>query len=183
MILAALMVTTGAVAQQPAGQTRAGEACTYVQATAEPTLRARQAVDIRCGGANDPVGRVYQVDGASDSGALSAWTASGSWRALLDSRAYCERPSATTLAGQPAALLACARRSGGVPYVAVATSRGGSTYLGEGLSTATPAIEATIAALSGGAVGGRTGTLGAALGGRYAATYKAADADRYKALM
>ena len=183
VILAALMVTTGAVAQQPAGQTRAGEACTYVPATAEPTLRARQAVDIRCGSANDPVGRVYQVDGASDSGALSAWTASGSWRALLDSRAYCERPSATTLAGQPAALLACARRSGGVPYVAVATSRGGSTYLGEGLSTATPAIEATIAALSGGAVGGRTGTLGAALGGRYAATYKAADADRYQALM
>ncbi len=183
LLMLSLVASTSAMAQQPAGQTRAGEACTYAPAAAESSVRARQAVDIRCGTASDPVGRVYQVDGTTDSGGLAAVTASGPWRSLIDSRAFCERPASTTLAGEPAALLACARRSGGVPYVAVATSRGGSIFLGEGLSTASPAIEATIAALSGGAGGGRAGALGAALGGRYAATYKAADADRYLALM
>ncbi|HEX2887686.1 CHAT domain-containing tetratricopeptide repeat protein [Vineibacter terrae] len=185
-----MLASTSALAQQPApagspaGQTRTGEACVYVPVAPEPVMRARQTVDIRCGAAGDPVARVYQVDGTSDSAGLAAWTASGVWRGLLDSRAFCERSSAMTLAGQPAALLACARRSGGVPYVAVATARGGSTFLGEGLSTAAPAIEATIAALAGGAAaGGRTSTITTALGGRYAATYNAADADRYAALM
>ncbi|HJQ59786.1 MAG TPA: CHAT domain-containing protein, partial [Vineibacter sp.] len=161
-----------------------GESCSYAPATPESGLGARQAVDVRCGVAADPVARVHQVDGAADAAALTALVSTGTWRQRLDSRAVCERAVATTVAGQPAAVLGCTRRSGGVPYLAVATSRGGATFLGEGLSTAAPAIEATIAALSGGGAGaGRTSTLGAALGGRHAAVYGAGDADRYLALM
>src|SRR5262249_43907569 len=48
--------------------------------------------------------------------------------------------------------------------------------------TAAPAIEVTIAALSGGG-GGHTNAINAALGGRHGTVYKASDADRYQVLM
>ena len=188
-LLAALLATGSAIAQPapqgtPAGQTRAGEPCAYLPVTSEANLRARQVVDIKCGTANDPVARVYQFDGATDRAGLSAWVNAGPWRTMVDGRAFCERASVATLAGQPAALLACSRRSGGVPHVAVATSRGGSTFLGDGLSTAAPAIEATIAALSGGGPApGRTSAINASLGGRFGTVYNASDADRYQVLM
>ncbi|MCW5747172.1 MAG: CHAT domain-containing protein [Alphaproteobacteria bacterium] len=185
----ALLAGVAAMAQQPppgnpAGQTRAGETCSYAPATPESSLGARLAVDIRCGSAKDPVARVYQIDGASDTAGLTGWVSSGPWRSQIDGRAYCDRPSMTRLSGQPAALLACTRRSGGMPYVATATTRAGSTFLGEGVSTAAPAIEATIAALSGGGSGGgRTSAITTALGRRFTAVYGAGDADRYLALM
>ncbi len=185
---AALLIAPGAMAQSPAGtpagQTRAGEACSYVPVPSEPTIPARLVVDIRCGAAIDPVGRVYQLDGATGPAGLQGWVSGGPWRAQLDGRAFCEQVRMATLDGQPAALLACTRRSGGVPYVAVATSRGGSTFLAEGVSPTTPALESTIAALSGGAAGAaRTSGINAALGGRFTATFNAGDADRYLGLM
>jgi CHAT domain-containing protein len=182
---AVVMVASPAWAQgTPAGQSRTGEACTHTPAKPEATLRARLAVDIKCGAASDPAARVYQLDGATDRAGLDGWIGAGPWRLLVDSRAFCERTAAATLAGQPAALLACTRRAGGLPYVAAATSRGGSTFLAEGLSTAAPAIEATIAALSGGGAGtSRASAITTALGGRHAAVYGAGDADRYLSLM
>ncbi|HKU96666.1 MAG TPA: CHAT domain-containing tetratricopeptide repeat protein, partial [Vineibacter sp.] len=161
----------------------AGEACVYRPVTPEPSLRARLTVDITCGAATEPVARVSQLDGAGDPAALAGWASIGPWRTLLDGRAYCERASTTTLAGQPAELLACARRAGSVPYVAIATTRGGATFLADGVSTAATAIEATIAALSGDVATGRGIGINAALGGRFLTTYGVADAARFQVLM
>ncbi|HJQ55355.1 MAG TPA: CHAT domain-containing tetratricopeptide repeat protein, partial [Vineibacter sp.] len=88
-----------------------------------------------------------------------------------------------TIGGAPAALLPCTRRSGGVPYVAIATSRGNSTFLGDGLSTTAPAIEATIAALGGGAPAAKGGSIADSLGGRFQAGFGSGDIDRYQSLM
>ncbi len=168
----------------PAGQTRAGEACTYHAIGADPAMVARGAYDIFCGKALDPVARVFQLDGAQPAGNLSSLAASGPWRSYLEGRARCSAASSTTLGGSPAVLLPCARRSGAVPYVGVVTVRGGFTFLGDGLSTAAPAIEATIAALGGGAApGGRGGSIADSLGGRFAAGFGSGDIDRYQSLM
>jgi CHAT domain-containing protein len=71
-----------------------------------------------------------------------------------------------------------------VPYVAVVTSRGGFTFLGDGLSTAAPAIEATIAALGGGGPAAvRGGSIADSLGGRFQAGFGSGDIDRYQSLM
>jgi len=188
-LILALVAAGPAAAQQSAppvtkaGQTRAGEPCEFRPGSGEAALRARLSVNIHCGKGSDPVARVFQIDGAGDPATLSNLAGGGSWRALVDGQANCEGTTRMTLAGQPAVVLACTRRSGGVPYVGVVTTRGGSVFLGDGLSTATPAIEATIAVLSGGqpAAGGR-GAIADTLGGRFAAGFGSGDIERYQSL-
>ena len=133
--------------------------------------------------ASEPVARVFQLDSTQASGNLGAVASAGPWRSYLEGRATCGPPASATVGGRAAYLLPCTRRSGGVPYVGVVTQRGGSTWLGDGLSTAAPAIEATIAALAGGPAAGRGGTIADSLGGRYAAGFGSGDIERYQSLM
>jgi len=167
-----------------AGQTRAGEACTYKAVGVDQAVSARGAYDIFCGKALDPVARVFQLEGAQPATNLGSLAAAGPWRSYLDGRAQCNNPTSTTLGANPAILLPCARRSGGVPYVGVVTIRGNFTFLGDGLSTAAPAIEATITALGGSGTGaGRGGSIAESLGGRFATGFGSGDIDRYQSLM
>ncbi len=168
-----------------AGQTRAGEPCAYRPAGADAAIAARAAFDIFCGKGLDPVARVYQLDGAQPGANLTALATAGSWRNYLEGRARCGAPSSTTLGADPAVLLPCSRRSGGVPYVGVVTIRGGSTFLGDGFSTAAPAIEATVAALAGSPppAAGRGGSIADSLGGRFTSGFGTGDIDRYQSLM
>ncbi|WP_178130644.1 CHAT domain-containing tetratricopeptide repeat protein [Reyranella sp. CPCC 100927] len=167
----------------PAGQSRAGEACTYKAVGVDQALAARGAYDIFCGKALDPVARVFQLDGAQPVANLGGLAATGPWRSYLDGRAHCNNPTSTTLGSNPAVLLPCARRSGGVPYVGVVTIRGNFTFLGDGLSTAAPAIEATISALGGAGAGAGRGSITDSLGGRFTTGFGSGDIDRYQSLM
>jgi CHAT domain-containing protein len=126
----------------PAGQTTGGEDCAWRQAGA--------TYEIICGAWRDPSARVTGGPAVSGTAALTQAVSAGTWREDLNARAVCEAPQPTRILGDvDAVAMQCRRRNGGVPHLALAAAAGGRTWYADGVAPSLPAMEATIAALSG----------------------------------
>ena len=125
------------------GNNAAGEACT------QQALARAGGAAIFCGSFQHPSGEV-RVLGPSGPESAAAQASAGAWRSSLDQRFVCAAPSATTILGNvPAEVLSCTRRIGGWPQVALIASVDGKVYGADGITPALPALERSIAVLSG----------------------------------
>lgn len=155
----ALVKSPGAkttAAATPVGADQVGEPCAFSQnegpSADVPSVRA---VSLRCGTWQQPSGHVYEASSGESGASLDALVRSGPWRAHLDQFLTCAAPRDTRiLDGVPAALLQCSRRNGGWPHLAFAAKVGDRTFLADGVLSALPALEATVAALTGREVAG-----------------------------
>jgi CHAT domain-containing protein len=160
------------------GANAAGEACSQ-QAS------GGGGADIFCGSYQQPSGAV-RVLGSGGADAVAAQATGGPWRAALDQRFACDRPRATTILGDaPAQVMACTRRIGGWPQVALVASVGGTVYGADGITPALPALERSIAVLSGRATAASAPSgADSLLASRLAAqAFAAGDIGQYDALM
>ncbi|WP_439579555.1 tetratricopeptide repeat protein, partial [Elioraea sp.] len=138
--------TTGAGPAGPAlgdaGTTLAGEACSFRRVGG-----AQNRVEILCGTWTAPSARLFSAPGRQNPMAAAV---SPGFEDYLAAVALCQpaRP-AQVLDNIPAAVRECRRRGGGVPHLALVASIDGTTWFADGVTTALPAIEATLAALSG----------------------------------
>jgi CHAT domain-containing protein/tetratricopeptide (TPR) repeat protein len=161
----------------PAGKTTGGEDCAWRQNGA--------GYEIICGSWRDPSARVATAAPVSGSAALAQAASAGVWREELNARAVCEAPAPTRILGDVEAVaMQCRRRNGGVPHLALAASVGGRTYLADGVAPSLPAMEATIASLSGRSVPGAASADRAALMALAArGNFGTGDIQRYQTLM
>ncbi|HEX3885027.1 MAG TPA: CHAT domain-containing tetratricopeptide repeat protein [Stellaceae bacterium] len=144
----------------PIGNNEVGEPCRYQIVSAGEVSGGREAV-IYCGTWEQPSGRVTEIGSGSDDAQVMALASSGAWRGYVDQRFSCSAPSPTRiLGGSPAALMQCTRRIGGWPHVAMTAAAGGRIYGGDAVRPALPALEATLAALSGQAPAPATAAAG-----------------------
>jgi CHAT domain-containing protein len=169
------------------GQNTVGEACQFQPGTAEERgLAGAAALDVRCGSWVQPSGRVFQIrNGAGDPAKLAI---GGPWRDYLDERMSCEAPNATRiLDGIPAIVMQCAQRQGGWPHIAFAALVDGTLFEVDGVPSAEPALEATVASLTNRAVpsgGGQQSSLRQALSARLSSQpFGSGDLDRYFGLI
>jgi CHAT domain-containing protein len=184
-------VTRGATATagEPAGTDARNEACQVQPGRSlpadRPVLRARE---VFCGGWTQPAARVLELSGSAGPAELDALAAGGMWRTWLDQRVTCAPPTRTTIAGGgEARLLACTRRAGGWPHVALVTAGPSGPVVADGVATALPVIE-RLAAGRGpgtgvGAAGGRSAALELAVARLSADAFGTADVGRYEQLM
>jgi CHAT domain-containing protein len=143
-----------AAAAVPVGSNQVGEACRYQPASPGAFgIEARAAASVYCGSWEQPSGRVYELSGGADAASLRQLAATGPWRSYLDQRFLCGAPVATQIAGgAPALVMQCTRRVGGWPHVALTAAVGGRAFAADSLVPALPAVEATMAAMTGQAV-------------------------------
>jgi CHAT domain-containing protein len=173
--------TETTTANGPAGQTTGGEECAWRQAGSASS----GTYEIICGAWRDPSARVVAGPGVAGTAGLMQAVSAGSWREELNGRAVCEAPQPTRiLGGQEAVAMQCRRRNGGVPHLALAASVDGRTYFADGVAPSLPAIEATIANLSGrgvstGSSADRTALMAMAARGNFGT----GDIQRYQNLM
>jgi len=124
------------------GRNAAGEACTQQASGAD-------AVDIFCGSWEQPSAHVIR-GGTGSPEDLAGLAASGPWRTGIDTRYACNPPTRTSiLGGVPAELLACTRRIGGWPQLAMVASVNGAIYYADGVEPTLPVMERSIGVLSG----------------------------------
>jgi CHAT domain-containing protein len=139
-------------APKAVGNDQVGEPCNYrPDSVAAADLEAVRSYNVHCGTWQQPSGRIHEAarrrDGAAE---LAALASNSPWRSHLDQLYNCGAPTSTTiLDGVPAALMQCTRRNGGWPQLALASTLEGKTYMADGVLSALPALEATIAALAG----------------------------------
>jgi CHAT domain-containing protein len=135
----------------PVGNNAVGEPCNYRQSSApEGGVAAARQATITCGTWKEPSAVVFDLGSGADAGRLRQLATAGPWRNYIDQRFACEAPVATrVLDGDPAQLLQCRRRSGGWPHLALTAAANGHVYAADGTQPALPAIEATVAVLSG----------------------------------
>lgn len=164
-----------------AGRTVAGEGCSFrrVGSAAQPR------VEVLCGTWTAPSARLFSLAGRQDP--MAAATSAG-FEDYLATVAQCEPPQPARVLGDvPAAVRACRRRGGGVPHLALVAALDNATWFADGVTTALPAIEATLAALSGRreaatvVTGGAEGTRALALALR--GDFGSGDVGRYDGLM
>ena len=125
------------------GRIASGEACTQQMRV------GGESADVFCGTWVQPSGEVILV-GPGGPEALPKLATSGTWRDGVDATAVCEAPRATTiLDGQPAQVMACTRRIGGWPEVAMVASVGSRMYAADGILPAAPVLQRAIGVLSG----------------------------------
>lgn len=165
-------VTTG-----PAGRTTGGEECAWRQVAG--------GYEIICGAWRDPSARVAAGPAVSGVAGLNQAVAAGAWREELNGRAVCEAPQPTRILGDvDAVAMQCRRRNGGVPHLALAAAVGGRTWFADGVAPSLPAMEATIASLSGRSVPGGAGADRTALMALAArGNFGTGDIQRYQNLM
>lgn len=182
-------VTTSATATagEPAGTDARNEACQAQPGRAvpadRPVLRTRE---VFCGGWSQPAARVVEMSGSTTAADLDGIAASGLWRAWLDQRVNCGAPTRTTIAqGTQALLLACTRRAGGWPHVALVVAGSSGPVVADGVATALPVIErlATGQTTATGGAGGRSAALELAVARLSAGAFGASDVGRYEQLM
>jgi CHAT domain-containing protein len=131
------------------GSNMVGEPCNFRPLTSDVGVGSRRTAALYCGNWHEPSGRIFELGDAAD-GQLGTLAATGGWRNYLDSRFSCGAPTDTRiLDGTPALLMQCSRRTGGWPHVAVITSIGRRVFAADGIPSALPALETSIAALSG----------------------------------
>lgn len=121
------------------GANTVGEACVQ-------SAGSGAAADIYCGSWQQPSARVRAAVAGGD---LAALATSGSWRANLDAAYDCQAPRPITLGTDPALQLDCTRRVGGWPHLALVTASGGKVFQADGVVSALPAIQRSVAILSG----------------------------------
>lgn len=181
--------TSNATAGEPAGNDARNEACQVQPGRAisadRNVLRARE---VFCGGWTQPAARVLELSGSATDADLDALASSGLWRTWLDQRVACGAPTRTTIAGgTPARLLACTRRSGGWPHIALVTAGPSGPVVADGVATALPVVERLATGRTGGSGAGGGGSRSAALElavARLSAdAFGAADVGRYEQLM
>jgi CHAT domain-containing protein len=180
--------SAAATAGEPAGNDARNEPCQVqpgrVSATDRPVLRARE---VFCGGWTQPAARVIEMSGSAGPADLDAIAASGLWRSWLDQRVNCGAPTRTTIAGgTEARLLACTRRAGGWPHVALVTAGPSGPVVADGVATALPVIERLATGRGTGAAGGsggRSAALELAVARLSADAFGTADVGRYEQLM
>ena len=180
--------SVAATAGEPAGNDARNEACQVQPGRASPAdrpvLRARE---VYCGGWTQPAARVIEMSGGTSGADLDTIAASGLWRAWLDQRVNCGPPTRTTIAnGIDARLLACTRRAGGWPHVALVAAGPSGPVVADGVATALPVIERLASGHSGGSgggTGGRSAALELAVARLSADAFGAADVGRYEQLM
>lgn len=168
---------TSTQASGPAGQTTGGEDCAWRQ--------AGPSYEIICGSWRDPSARVAGGPPVSGTAALTQAISTGTWREDLNARAICEAPQPTRILGDvDAVAMQCRRRNGGVPHLALAAAVGGKTWFADGVAPSLPAMEATIAALSGrGVSGGSTADRTALMALAARGNFGTGDLQRYQSLM
>lgn len=176
---------------EPAGQDARGEDCLAQPGGALPAdLPVARSRELYCGGWAQPAARVVQLRGGTGAAQLDALAAGGLWRTWLDQRVSCAAPQPTTLAGGiPARLLACTRKNGGWPHVALVAAGPEGPVLADGVATATPVMErlaAGQAATAGTGAGGgqaRSAALEIAVRRMAAEAFSGNDVGRYEDLM
>ncbi len=143
-----------AVSAVPIGNNEAGEPCRYQLVSGGGAgVAARRDALIYCGPWELPSGHVFELAETADPARLDAVARAGPWRAYIDQRFACDAPVQTrALGGAPAALMQCTRRIGGWPHLAMAALVGGRIFAADAIRPALPALEATMAALTGQAV-------------------------------
>ncbi len=134
------------------GKNQVGEACEYRPSSLRDVdLDAGRAFGVWCGTWRQPSGRIFEATEKRDGTAPLRQLATASlWRSYLDQRATCTAPASTSILDNvPAVLMQCTERNGGWPHVAIAATYGGKTFMTDGVPSAVPAIEATVASLAG----------------------------------
>jgi CHAT domain-containing protein len=164
-----------------AGSTMAGEACSFRRSGGQ----TQQRIEVVCGTWTAPSARLFSTPGRQDP--MAAATSAG-FEDYLAAIAQCEPPRPARVLGDvPAAVRECRRRGGGVPHLALVAAIDGTTWFADGVTTALPAIEATLAAVSGRrtaetvTAGGAEGTRALALQVR--GDFGSGDVGRYDGLM
>lgn len=179
--------SASATAGEPAGTDARNEACQVQPGRAVPADRAvLRAREVFCGGWTQPAARIVELQGGSGEAELDALAASGLWRSWLEQRVTCGAPTRTTIAGGASArLLACTRRAGGWPHVALVAAGPSGHVVADGVATALPVIERLAVGRGGGAAtaGGRSAALELAVARLSADAFGAADVGRYEQLM
>ncbi|HEV2675033.1 MAG TPA: CHAT domain-containing protein [Aliidongia sp.] len=170
---------------KPAGKNAVGEVCTYQPGNASELGTSIAAYEVRCGTWVQPSGKLFQLNGAGAD--ATRFASEGPWRTYIDQQSDCQAPqSVRILDGISAAVMRCTKHSGGWPHVAMAAVVDGSLYAMDGVPSAEPALEATVAALTGRRVPDRDSAqssregLAALLGGQ---AFGSGDLDRYYGLM
>ena len=123
------------------GRNSVGEACVYTPSSGPVT-------DIYCGAWQQPSGHV-RAGGRGDMTVLAAAMTDGPWRKSIDNNYLCGTPRGVTMAGSPALQMDCTGKVGGWPYAALGIVAGGSVWLADGVVSAVPAIDQSVAVLSG----------------------------------
>jgi CHAT domain-containing protein len=182
-----LATTPGTGPVEAAGKDARGEDCSAQGGSALPAdLPVLRSRDVYCGGWTQPAARVLQLRGPGDAAQLDALASGGLWRTWLDQRVTCAAPQATTLAGGvPARLLACTRKNGGWPHVALIAAGSDGPVLADGVATAAPVMEglATGRVSAGTAGQARSAALEIAVRRLSAEAFSANDVGRYDELM
>jgi CHAT domain-containing protein len=134
------------------GNNQVGEACEYRPSTQRDVdLDAAHAFGVWCGTWRQPSGRIFEATEKREGAAQLMQLATASlWRSYLDQRTTCTAPTSTSILDNvPAVLMQCTERNGGWPHIAIAATYGGKTFMTDGVPSAVPAIEATVASLAG----------------------------------
>lgn len=180
----AYVASSGVVTSTPAGQDARGEACTVQPGRASPTdTTPLQTREVFCGGWTQPAARL--IDLPSGAGSLEALATGGAWRNWVDQRYLCTAPTPTRIAGGAAALLlACTRKAGGWPQIAMVIDGPKGPVLADGVSTVVPVIERLATGQTSTASGGaRSEALELVLARLSAGSFGANEIGRFDELM
>ncbi len=175
----------------PVGTDAQGAACLAQARGALPAdLPVASVREVFCGGWGQPAARVVQLRGPTDAAQLDALAAGGLWRSWLDQRVSCAPPQPAVIAGDvPARILACSRRVGGWPHLALVAAGPEGPVVADGVSTAAPVMERLAAGQGAQAAAGpagvpaRSATLEIAVRRLAADAFGAADVGRFDQLM
>lgn len=137
------------VNQFSVGTNLVGEECSSQSTKALPsTAKSAKQYQVYCGRWEHPSGRVFVVSNVDTT--LDQWLSESWWRAELVKQMHCQKKEKSTiLSDSPAVLIDCDLLSGGWPYTALVSQIDGRTYLADGIPASLPAIENTIAIISG----------------------------------
>ncbi|MCO6418714.1 CHAT domain-containing protein [Siccirubricoccus sp. KC 17139] len=176
-----------AAAGEPAGVDAKGEACLAQRGNPLPAdLPVAGVQEVFCGGWTSAAARVATLRGSTDAATLDQLAGGGLWRTWLDQRVTCAAPQATTIAGGYAArLLACTRKAGGWPHVAMVAAGPHGPVLADGVATSTPVMERLAAGqvTAAGAAQPRSAALELAVRRMAAESFSANDVSRFETLM
>jgi CHAT domain-containing protein len=177
-------------ASKSTGKNQVGEDCEFRPDNAGTLdVNASRSYGVWCGSWQQPSAHIFEAtQGQRAEGSLTSLATAGVWRTYLDRFLICDAPANTTiLDGTSTVMLTCTRRNGGWPHIAFAATLEGKTYMVDGVPSSLPALETTVAVLSGrSAAAASSGRSSAAqlLAKRYGAQpFGSGDLDRYYGLM
>jgi CHAT domain-containing protein len=171
------------------GKNQAGEDCTFrADNVGSLDVAAKSAYGVWCGTWQQPSAHIFEMaSGSAAPATLAGLAADSGWRRYLDQFLACEAPADTAILDNvKGVILSCARRNGGWPHMALAVTLDGKTFLADAVPSALPAIETTLASLTGHALpaaGARASNAAEILAKRGVQPFGSGDLDRYYGLM